>query len=81
MIGVKTYLLTRNNNIIIFNIRSVLVTVVNVFLVTHPQAILEAACFVIIWHSACSVQLQRLIVSILSVVCPGNVQIVQDMLR
>ena len=39
------------------------------------------AIIVTIWHCACSVQLPRFNFNILSVVCPGNVQIVQDMLR
>ena len=57
----------------------------NVFLVNRPHAILEAACFDYYCHYLALRMLSSIIkinVSILSVVCPGNVQIVQDnMLR
>ena len=65
-----------------YNIRPVLV--VNVFLVTRPHAILEAACFGHYCHYLALRMLSsitKINVAILSVVCPGNVQIVQDMLR
>ena len=60
------------------------VLVVNVFLVTRPHAILEAACFSHYYHYLALRMLSsitKINVTILSVVCPGNVQIVQDMLR
>ena len=60
------------------------VLVVNVFLVTRPHAILEAACFGHYCHYLALRMLSsitKINVTILSVVCPGNVQIVQDMLR
>ena len=65
-------------------IRSVLV--VNLFLVTRPHAILEAACFGHYCHYFALRMLSSITkfnVTILSdsVVCPGNIQIVQDMLR
>ena len=66
----------------IFVIRPVLV--VNVFLVTRPHAILEAACFGHYCHYLALRMLSsitKINVTILFVVCPGNVQIVQDMLR
>ena len=55
--------------------------VVNVFLVTCPHAILESVCFghYLALHMFSSIT--KINVSILSVVYPGNVQIVQDMLR
>ena len=56
----------------------------NVFLVTRPRAILEAACFGHYCHYLALRMLSlitKINVSILSVVCPGNVLIVQDMLR
>ena len=59
--------------------------VVNVFLVTRPRAILEEAagfghyCHYLALRMLSSIT--KINVSILSVVCPGNVQIVQDMLR
>ena len=60
------------------------VLVVNVFLVTRPHTILEAACFGHYCHYLALRMLSSITkvnVTILSVVCPGNVQIVQDMLR
>ena len=71
-----------NRIIIITDIRPVLV--VNVFLVARPHAILEAACFGHYCHYLTLRMLSsntKINVTILSVVCPGNVQIVQDMLR
>ena len=65
-----------------WNLRPVLV--VNVFLVTCLHAILEAACFGHYCHYLALRMLNsitKINVTILSVVYPGNVQIVQDMLR
>ena len=60
--------------------------VLNVFLVTRPRAILEVACFGHYCHYLAlrmlsSITKINVTICILSVVCPGNVQIVQDMLR
>ena len=60
------------------------VLVVNVFLITHPHAIWDATCFGHYCHYLALCMLSSIIkinVSILSLVCPGIVQIVQDMLR